>query len=63
MRKTLSFTLHGLCLLIAAGAIGLWVRSQFVADDFRWLVKPPLTFQSVGTVPGGLYIHRSPQFL
>ena len=42
MRAQLLITFRCACLLLAVAAAGMWVRSHYVSDSFRWKAgRPP----------------------
>src|SRR5687767_8378532 len=41
MRAKLSIAFRCACLLLAVAAAGLWVRSHYGSDSFRWNVSAP----------------------
>ena len=41
MRAKLAITFRCACLLLALAAAGLWVRSHYASDSFRWNVSRP----------------------
>ena len=41
MRAKLAIAFRCACLLLAVAAAGMWVRSHYASDSFRWTVAPP----------------------